>query len=121
MNSVCVCGFQRPLLLLLRMPLMHTLSLVLIYTQKVPRPCADHAAILRVCLPPLASTKYSHSTTSTSSVLRLYSTHSIFYVYGSLQLKRRRTMMKTQRHLHWHLLTTLRQSAARWISRRWTP
>jgi len=80
------------------------------------RPCG-HAAILRVCLPPLASTKYSNSTTCTSSVLRLYSTHSIFYVYGSLQLKRRRTMMMTQRHL----LTTLRQSAARRISRRWTP
>ena len=41
------------------------------------RPCGHR---LRVCLPPLASTKYSHSTTSTSSVLRLYSTHSIFYV-----------------------------------------
>ena len=78
------------------------------------RPCGHR---LRVCLPPLASTKYSHSTNSTSSVLRLYSTHSIFYVYGSLQLKRRRTMMMTQRHLH--LLTTLRQSARR-ISRRWT-
>ena len=80
------------------------------------RPCG-HAAILRVCHQPLASTKYSHSTTSTSSVLRLYSTHSIFYVYGLLQLKRRRTMMMTQRHL----LATLRQSAARRISRRWTP
>ena len=81
------------------------------------RPCG-HAAIGSVlCLPPLASTEYSHSTTSTSSVLRLYSTHSIFYVYGSLQLKRRRTMMMTQRHL----LATLRQSAARRISRRWTP
>ena len=78
------------------------------------RPCGHR---LRVCLPPLASTKYSHSTTSTSSVLRLYSTHSIFYVYGSLQLKRRRTMMMTQRHL----LTTLQQSAARRISIRWTP
>ena len=73
------------------------------------RPCG-HAAILRVCLQPLASTKYSHSTTSTSSVLRLYSTHSIFYVYGSLQLERRRTMMMTQRHLQ--LLTTLRQMMA---------
>ena len=35
----------KPLLLLLRLPLMHTLSLVLIYTQKVPQPCADHAAM----------------------------------------------------------------------------
>ena len=35
----------KPLLLLLRLPLMHTLSLVLIYTQKVPQPCADHAGM----------------------------------------------------------------------------
>ena len=35
----------KPLLLLLRLPLMHTLSLLLIYTQKVPQPCADHAAM----------------------------------------------------------------------------